>query len=343
MKTSISVGGYDRGDRQDLTDFVQAADRMGIDYAWSAEAWGMDAFTTLAFLAGRTERIKLGTGIAQISARVPAMTAITALSMHHLSGGRFVLGLGVSGPQVVEGLHGAAYAQPLGRLRETVDIVRMAFRGEKLSYQGKHHVLPREGGEGKAIRLDFPPAEIPIFLATLAPKSLEYTGEAADGWLGTCFSPDHAGVHLDHIRRGAEAAGRGLADIELHASCELAIGEDVEALIEAARPALAFRMGAMGSARTNFYNDAYCRAGYEDDAKAVQALWKQGRRDEAVKRVTDDMITKFAAIGTAEMVRERFRTYRDAGIDGLVLRPQADTPKGQIVLLEQAKDLLRDL
>lgn len=341
MKTSISVGGYDRGERTELIDFVQAADRMGVDYAWSAEAWGMDAFTTLAFLAGQTERIKLGTGIAQISARAPAMTAITALSMHHLSGGRFVLGLGVSGPQVVEGLHGVPYAQPLSRLRETVDIVRMAFRGEKISYQGKHHVLPREGGEGKAIRLDFPPAKIPIFLATLAPKSLEYTGEAANGWLGTCFSPDYPDVLLAPIRRGAEAAGRSLADIELHASCTLAIGEDVERMIEAERPSLAFRMGAMGSAKTNFYNDAYCRAGFEDDAKAIQALWKQGKRDQAVEHVSDDMILKFGAIGTPDMVRDRFRVYREASMDGLVLRPQAKTPKGQIELMEQALDLLR--
>jgi len=341
MKTSISVGGYARSDREGTVAFVQAVEALGVDCVWCAEAWGQDAVTALTWLAAHTKRIRLGSGIIQISARVPSMTAMTALSLDALSGGRFILGLGASGPQVVEGLHGVPYAAPLTRLRETVEIVRLACRGEKLAYEGKKHVLPRPGGEGKAIRLDHPPAEIPIFLATLAPKSLEYTGAAADGWLGTSFSPEHAEAHLAHLRRGAESAGRSLDDIELNVACSVAIGDDVERLIEARRPGVAFNMGAMGSAQTNFYNEAFQRAGFADDAKAIQRLWLDGKRQEAAARVPEEMITQFGAIGTAEMVAARFRAYRAAGIDGLTLRLEADGPAAQLALLEQVLDILR--
>ncbi len=343
MKTSIGIGGYAHDDIKSTVEFVQKADQLGVTYVWSAEAWGQDAVTSLAYLAGQTENIKLGTGIMQISARVPSMTAMTAISMQQISDGRFVLGLGVSGPQVVEGLHGAAYAQPLGRLKETVEILRMAFRGEKLKYDGRHHVLPRPGGEGKAIRLDHPPCEIPIFLATLGPKSLEFTGAAADGWLGTSFSPNHAEAHLDYIRKGAAAAGRNMAEIELNAAATVALGENVEEMIDARRPGVAFQMGAMGSAQTNFYNDAFKRAGYTDEALEIQRLWIAGKRQEAAACVPDAMVTEFGAIGTSEMVQERFRTYRDAGITSISLRLDAPDRKTQIAWLEQCMDLMNDV
>ena len=343
MKTSVMIGGYDHKDIRGVTDFVRRAERLGVDHVWSAEGWGQDAVTSLAYLAGQTERITLGTGIMQISARTPSMTAMTALSMHELTGGRFILGIGVSGPQVVEGLHGLAYRAPLTRLKETLEIVRLGFRGEKLSYRGKYHELPRPGGEGKAIRLDHPPADIPIFLATLAPKSLEYTGAAADGWLGTSFSPDHPEAHLAHIRKGAERAGRTLDDISLHVACSVAIGDDIEQMIEARKPGVAFAMGAMGSAATNFYNDAFQRAGFADDARAIQQLWLDGKREQAAKRVPDDMVTQFGAVGTSEMVRERFRKYRSVGINALTLRLESAPTDGRIALLEQAIDLIRSV
>lgn len=340
LKASIAVGGYARSNARHLIDLVQEAERLGVDSIWSAEAWGSDAVTSLAFMAALTTKIKLGTGIMQISARTPSMTAMTALSMHDLSEGRFILGLGASGPQVVEGLHGISYAEPLTRMRETVDILRLAFAGEKLVYEGRHHVLPRKGGEGKPLRLDHPPAPIPIYLATLAPKALEYTGAAADGWLGTSFSPDHPEAHLDHIRRGAEKAGRKLADIFLNVGCTVAIGDNVEEMIEQRRGGVAFQMGAMGSAKTNFYNDAFKRAGYTDDALAIQQLWKAGKRDEAAKRVPDAMVTEFGAIGTADMVKARLRKYRDVGINGLTLR--IDVPAARrAAALEETMDLIR--
>ena len=343
MKTSITVGGYARDDIKGTVDFVQKAEALGVDHVWSAEAWGQDAVTSLAFLAPQTSKIKLGTGIMQISARAPSMTAMTALSLHQISGGRFLLGLGASGPQVVEGLHGADYSGPLTRLKETVEIVRMGFRGEKLRYEGKYHVLPRPGGEGKPIRLDHPPTDIPIYLATLAPKSLEFTGASADGWLGTSFSPEFADAHLSHIRKGAESAGRTLDDIDLHCQCQISIGENVEEMIDARRPAVAFSMGAMGSAKTNFYNAAFQRAGFEDDAKAIQKLWIDGKREEAAKRVPDAMVTNFGAVGTPAMVRQRFEAYRDAGINALTLHLMSPNGRSRIEQLEEVLDLLRDV
>ena len=343
MKTSITIGGYARNDIKGTVEFVRQAEKLGVERVWSAEAWGQDAVTSLAFLAAQTDRIGLGTGIMQISARVPSMIAMTSLSLQALSNGRFTLGLGASGPQVVEGLHGVAYDSPLTRLRETVEIIRMGFQGEKLSYQGKRHTLPRLGGEGKAMRLDFPATKIPIFLATLAPRSLEYTGASADGWLGTSFSPDHAETHLAHIRSGAERAGRSIKDIELNVTCPVSIGEDVEGMIEARRAGVAFNMGAMGSATTNFYNDAFRRAGFVNDAEEIQSLWLAGKREEATRRVPDAMVTQFGALGTSQMVSERFRLYRDVGIDSLTLRLDADGMNAKLEMLEHIVDLLRGL
>ncbi|MBM4204391.1 MAG: LLM class flavin-dependent oxidoreductase [Gammaproteobacteria bacterium] len=340
LKASIAVGGYARSNARHLIDLVQEAERLGVDSIWSAEAWGSDAVTSLALMAGLTTRIKLGTGIMQISARTPSMTAMTALSMHDLSEGRFILGLGASGPQVVEGLHGISYAEPLTRMRETVEILRLAFKGEKLIYDGKHNVLPRKGGEGKPLRLDHPPAPIPIYLATLAPKALEYTGAAADGWLGTSFSPDHPEAHLAHIRKGVQQAGRNMADIFLNVSCTVAIGDNVEEMIEQRRSGVAFQMGAMGSAKTNFYNDAFKRAGFTDDAIAIQQLWKAGKRDEAAKRVPDAMVTEFGAIGNAEMVKARLRKYQEVGVQGLTLRIDVPAAK-RAAALEETMDLIR--
>ena len=343
MKTSIAVGGATHANIRGMVEFVQQAERLGVDYVWSAEAWGQDAVTSLAYLAGQTSRIRLGTGIMQISARTPSMTAMTALALHDLSNGRFVLGLGTSGPQVVEGLQGVAFHAPLTRLKETVEIVRMAFRGETLRYAGQLHTLPRPGGEGKALRIEHPPAKIPIFLATLAPKALEYTGAVADGWLGTSFSPEYAEAHLAHIRKGAQAVGRSLKDIALHASCTVAIGQNVEELIAAQKPAVAFSLGAMGSATTNFYNAAFQRAGFEDEAQAIQRLWIAGKRQEAVARVPDEMVTRFGAIGTPEMVRDRLQKYQQAGVDALTLRIETADLTQRISKLEQVIDLIRSL
>ncbi len=341
MKISVGVGNYSFADTQEMQAYVGAAERLGVDCAWSAEGWGADAATVLAFLAASTQSIALGAGIMQASARVPSMTAMTAMSINALSAGRFKLGLGSSGPQVVEGLHGVDYSAPLARLRETVEICRQAFAGEKLNFQGRHYELPRPGGEGKAMRLSHPPAQIPIYLATLGPKALEYTGAHADGWLGHSFSPDHPEALLDFIRAGASAAGRDFSELDIVAPVGILIGDNVQELIDMRKPGIAFNCGAMGSEKTNFYRDAFVRAGYADDALAVAQLWRQGHRDEAAARVPDAMVTEFAAIGTPEMVLERLRKYRNVGVTTLTLRIEGNTIRDRIDLLEQSVDLVR--
>jgi F420-dependent oxidoreductase-like protein len=344
MKTSISIGSayYNGQDWDELVDYCVAADRMGVDQAWSAEAWGMDTIVPLAFLAAKTENIKLGTGIMQISARVPSMTAMTSQSLDTVSKGRFILGLGVSGPQVVEGLHGASFAKPLSRLREYVEILKIALAGEKVQYDGEHYLLPRPGGEGKPIRLSQPPRpDLPIYLATLGPKSLEMTGELADGWLGTSFLPDHADIFLDHLKAGAEKAGRSLADIDIQTGGYFEVGEDVERLINERKPAMAFTLGAMGSAKTNFYNQAYQRAGYADVAKEVQGLWVSGKKEEAIRAVPDDLVLQANLIGTEDMVREQLKRYREVGVNTLRLSTGGNTWPERTGALEAAMDLIQ--
>ncbi len=344
MDTAISIGSayYNGEDWDELVDYTVEADRMGVSQAWSAEAWGMDAIVPLAFLAAKTENIKLGTGIMQISSRVPSMIAMTAQSLDTVSKGRFILGLGVSGPQVVEGLHGASFAKPLSRLRECVEILRIALAGEKLKYEGEHYLLPRPGGEGKPIRLSQPPRpNLPIYLATLGPKSLRMTGELADGWLGTCFLPEHANVFLDDLKAGADKAGRDLSDINIEAGGYFEIGDDVDRLVAERKPGLAFTLGAMGSAKTKFYNDAFCRAGYEGPAKEVQGLWVSGKRDEAIRQVPDEMVLMANLIGTEDMVRERLRAFRDAGVNTLRLSTGGNTWKERTAALEVAMDLVK--
>ncbi len=345
MKLAIEMGGA-QPDTLGLTvEWVQLAERLGVDMAFSAEAWWSDAVTPLAYLADKTERIKLATGIMQVTARTPAMSAMTALTLHDLTGGRFILGLGASGPQVVEGLHGVRYSTPLTRLRETVEICRMIFAGEKVRYDGKVFQLPLPDSEGKAIRIAHEPTDIPIYLATLGPNALKYTGAAANGWLGTSFSPDHAEAHLDYLSAGANDAGRPLQEVDLCVSVRIEIGDNVEEIIDQRRKQVAFNMGGMGSATTNFYNDAFKRAGYEDDARAIQALWLDGKRDEAARRVPDAMVTEFQALGTREMVKERLKKYKDVGVTTLKLGLDSAGPIGpkRFELLENIIDLVKDL
>lgn len=346
MKTAISIGGPDSGKEggfEKIAAFAREAERLGVDQAWSAEAWGFDAATPLAYLAARCKRLALGAGIMQISARTPSMTAMTALTLAALSGDRFILGLGASGPQVVEGLHGSSFAGPLRRMRETIEIVRQAFRGEKLEYQGEFHVLPRPGGEGKALRLSQPAnPNIPIWLATLSPGGLALTGELADGWLGTSFTPEGAEAHLEHLRRGAARAGRTLKDLALCVGVRVAFCDDPQPLVRAAKPGMAFQLGAMGSAKTNFYNDAYRRGGFEDAAVEVQRLWLQGKREEAAARVPDDMIRRTSLLGDEPFVQERLRAYRDAGIDVLLLHPVGADDAERLETLGRAVALVRE-
>jgi F420-dependent oxidoreductase-like protein len=320
------------------------AERLGVHSVWSAEAWGYDAVTPLAYLAAKTSRIFLGSGIIQAGTRTPALVAMTAMSLAAMSGDRFLLGLGVSGPQVVEGWHGIPFKRVLQRMRETIEIARLAASGEKLRYEGKVYQLPLPGGAGKALRSSARPlARLPVYLATLSPRSLEMTGELADGWLGTSFLPERADVFFEHIERGARAAGRSLADIDLQAGGVVAFADDVEGLIPARKPGLAFTLGAMGSREKNFYNAAFRRAGYEEVALEVQRLWLDHKREEASALVPDELVLKTNLLGTDEMVKERIRAYRDAGVTTLRVDPAGRSARERMETLERFVALVAEV
>jgi F420-dependent oxidoreductase-like protein len=305
-------------------DFVREAEQLGVTSAWVAEAWGQDALTPLAYLAARTERIALGSAIAQLGARTPAMLAMSAMSLQLLSGGRFRLGIGTSGPQVMEGWHGVKFDAPIAMTRDTIQIVRAVTAGERLSYQGRAYQLPLPGGQGRAIRSMLAPARVPIYVAALGPRNLELTGELADGWIGNTFMPEHASVFLDPLAAGAARADRTLADLDLVIPVGVEITDDVEAAARRHARGYAFTIGAMGSREANFYNAAFTRQGFGDDVAAVQELWLAGRREEAADRVPLEFGTGTNLIGTPAMISDRLRLYRDAGVTTLQVKLSGD-------------------
>ena len=305
-------------------EFVVECERAGVASVWVPEAWGQDALTPLAFLAAQTRSIGLGTGIAQVGARSPALLAMSAMSLQALSGGRFLLGLGTSGPQVMEGWHGVPFAKPVTTLRETVEIVRAVTRGEKLSYRGDVYRVPLPDGRGGRIRSWMPPVAVPVYLASLGERSLELCGELADGWLGNVFVPEHADAFLDHILAGAARAGRAFADLDLVVPVAVELTDDADEAARRHACGYAFTIGAMGSAGTNFYNAALERQGFGDDVRAVQSLWLAGRRDEAAARVPIELGRLTNLIGTPAMIKERLRVYRDAGITTLQAKVEGD-------------------
>ncbi len=345
MRTAVQLSvGRDPWDES--VTFVTEAERLGVDVCWVAEAWGGDAVTPLGYLAAATERVLLGSGVLQLGVRSAAMTAMTALTLQHVSGGRFLLGLGASGPQVVEGLHGVAFARPLTRMRETLDVLALAQAGERIAYAGETIQLPRPGGEGKALRLALPPPEVPIpvYIASLSPKMLELTGERADGWLGTSFVPEGAeGAYYDHLRRGAERAGRTLADLDLCQGAEVAFGDDVTEMARSRKPGLAFSLGGMGSASTNYYNRAYSRLGFADVAAEAQRLWVDGRREDAAAVIPDEMVLATTLIGPEAHVRDRLRAWADAGITTVRLYPAGETLDLRLATLARAIELVREV
>lgn len=323
------------------------AERLGLDVCWVAEAWGSDAPSALGYLAGRTENILLGSGIIQLGTRTPVAIAQAALTLAELSDGRFLLGLGPSGPQVIEGLHGVAFAKPLSRMRETVAIIRQAFAGEKISYSGNQFEIPRPGGEGRPMRLSMPAnPDIPIYLASMSPKLLELTGEVADGWLGTSFVPEGSAAYFSHLDAGLTKAGRTRAGLDVCQGAEVAFANDedaVRAMVAGRKKELAFSLGGMGSAGTNFYNNAYSRQGWADVAAAVRERWQAGDRDGAASLVTDEMVLGTTLIGTEGMVRARLGVWRDAGVDTVRLYSAGDTLDARLTTLGRALELVREV
>jgi F420-dependent oxidoreductase-like protein len=340
--TTVEASGPDfRG----LVEYVVEAEKLGLDVCWVAEAWGADAPSPLGFLAARTERMLLGSGVIQLGTRSPVTVAQTAMTLAHLSGGRFLLGLGASGPQVIEGLHGVPFARPLARMRETVQIVRQAFTGEKLSFDGGGFAIPLPGGQGRPMRLSLEPVTVPVYLAALSPRMLELTGEIADGWLGTSFVPEAAGpAYLSHLDTGLARSGRTRADLDVCQGAEINIVRDEGALpriVGSRKKELAFSLGGMGTGTTNFYNDAYSRQGWREVAAEVRDRWQAGDRTGATALITDEMVLATTLIGTEEMVRVRLAVWRDAGVDTVRLYPAGDTLHARLDNLARGIDLVR--
>ena len=340
MKIAVNVTSDSAGDWESAASFAMEAERLGAESIWSGESWGFDAITPLAYLSARTEQIGLGTGIVQLGSRSPANLAMTAMSMQSLSGGRFRLGLGTSGPQVMEGWHGVPFSHPISRTREIIEIVRLVTSGERVTYSGDAYKLPLPGGEGRSIRSSAEPVHVPIYVAALGPRNLELTGELADGWIGGSFIPETAEVFLKHLRTGAERVGRKLSDLDLQIPLSVEFTDDVAEAGKRHARGYGFTFGAMGSLRTNFYKDAFARQGFEEAVNEVQRLWMAREREQARDRVPVELAMKANLIGTSGMVSDRLEVYRDAGITTLRLGLAGADMEEKLGTLGQVMDLV---
>lgn len=345
--TTVELSGAGR-ETADLVALVIEAEKLGLDVCWVAEAWGADAPSALGYLAARTERMLLGSGVLQVGTRSPVLVAQTAITLSNLSNGRFLLGLGASGPQVIEGLHGVSFSRPLARIAETVDIVRQVFAGGKISHTGREFEIPRSGGEAVPMRLSTRAEHaIPLYLAALSPAMLRLTGRVADGWLGTSFVPEGAGdAYFAHLDEGLAAANRARTDLDICQGAEVAFAADedeLKGMVAGRKKELAFSLGGMGSSSTNFYNQAYSRQGWAEVAADVRERWQRGDRDGATGLVTDEMVLATTLIGTEDMVSARLAVWRDAGVDTVRLYPAGDTLDAKLETLGRAIELVRQI
>jgi F420-dependent oxidoreductase-like protein len=315
--------GYWGAQPSDFMPLALEAERLGFDSLWSAEAYGSDAVTLITWAAAKTERIGVGTSIMQIPARTPATTAMTAITLDHLTGGRFRLGLGTSGPQVSEGWHGVDFAKPLARTREYVEIVREILRRDKpLDYAGQHYRIPLDGGTGlgKPLKTIVHPlrADVPIYLAAIGPRNVGLAAEIADGWMPTFYAPGHAHVFDGPIREGLARAGKDRSALDVAPFAPVILGEDVQACRDVVKPTVALYVGGMGARSKNFYNALVRRYGYEEAAATVQDLYLDGRKGEAAMAVPDDLVDEVALVGPQERIADCLQMWREAGVDTLI-------------------------
>ncbi len=325
MRLGLNVG-YS-GSRMSLPmDLIKEADKLGYHSAWTAEAYGSDAVTPAAWIAAQTEKLCVGTGIMQMPARTPAMTAMTAMTLDHLSGGRFLLGLGPSGPQVVEGWHGVAYGNPMGRTREYIDIVRSIWAREKpVEHKGNLYRIPYDGpgatGLGKPLKSILHGRRIPIYVASIGPKSVEQAAEIADGWIPIFFSPKRFDTYRPNLDAGFAKAGNGksLKDFDVAPFVTVVLGDDWKACLEFIKPMIALYVGGMGARGKNFYNDLACRYGYEREAKTIQDLYLDGKKSEATAAVPDELADEVSLVGPKERMRDRLAEWKESGVGTMIL------------------------
>jgi F420-dependent oxidoreductase-like protein len=344
MRLGLNVGYWGLGlSAEQQLALVRAAEDAGYDSVWAAEAYGSDAATVLAWLAAQTSRIKLGSAIFQMPARSPAMTAMTAATIDQLSGGRMLLGIGSSGPQVAEGWHGQRFAKQLLRTREYVEIVRKALTRDRLVYDGDYYQLPLPDGPGKAIKLTIAPVQerIPVYIASIGPKNVQLTGEIADGWLPIFFSPEYVGDARQLLAEGAAQAGRELDDsFDIAPTVNVCIDDDIDRARDVMRPFIALYVGGMGSRERNFYNALVQRYGFADAAKEIQDLYLDGKRDEAAAAVPAELIDMITMVGPSDRVRERLAVYRDAGVGSMLVTVLAFEPERGTRMIRELAEML---
>src|SRR3954453_23459615 len=334
MRLGLHIGYWGLGLTADeqLT-LVREAESVGFDSVWSAEAYGSDAATVLAWLAGQTQTIKLGSAIFQMPGRTPAMTAMTAATLDQISDGRMLLGIGSSGPQGAEGWPGPPFRKQLQRTREYVEIVRMALARERVAYDGDSYVLPIPDGPGKALKLMIAPVQqrIPIYIAAIGPKNTALTGEIADGWIPTFFSPEYMHESTKLLEEGAakREGGKLPDDFDIAPMVSIAIDDDIDRARDTVRPLLALYVGGMGSREKNFYNQLVSRYGFDDAAKEVQDLYLDGKKDEAAAALPTELIDQTTLAGTADHIKERLSVYKDAGVGTLMISPMDFTADGR--------------
>jgi F420-dependent oxidoreductase-like protein len=342
MKLGVHIGYWGLGlTSQDQLNIVQEAERLGYDSVWTAEAYGSDSATILAWLAGQTSTIRLGSGIFQMPGRSPAMTAMTAATIDQLSDGRMILGIGSSGPQVAEGWHGQRFARQLQRTREYVAVVRMALARERVEFHGETLDLPLPDGQGRALKLTIPPIQdrVPVYLAAIGPKNTALAGEIADGWIPTLFSPEHVSELRPFLEEGAARSGRSLDGFDIAPTVNVFITDDLEGARNAMRPFVALYVGGMGSRQKNFYNNLVQRYGFADEAKAIQDLYLEGKREEAMAAIPDKLIDTVSLCGPKDVVKERLAVYRDAGVGTLGITPIAFTAEDRLTQLRLLAEL----
>jgi len=342
MRLGLNLGYWGAGNDADNLELAREADRLGYSVAWAAEAYGSDAATVLAWVAAQTERIDVGSAVFQIPGRTPANTAMTAATLDSLSGGRFRLGLGVSGPQVSEGWHGVRFDKPLARTREYVDVVRLALSRRKVQYDGEFFTLPLPDGPGKALVLTVHPVrpEIPVYLAAIGPKNLELTGEIADGWLAIFFSAEHAAESLGHIAAGRAKVGKTLDGFDVVPTTPVVFGDDVEACAAPLRAYSSLYIGGMGSREKNFYNQLAVRMGYEAAAAEVQDKYLARDYDGAGAAVPFEFIDRTSLIGPRGRVQERLHALADAGVTTLSVATYAASLEERVATLRTMAEVL---
>jgi F420-dependent oxidoreductase-like protein len=342
VKLAVNLGYWGTGGDADNLAVAQEADRLGYSVVWAAEAYGSDAVTVLTWVAAHTERIDVGSAILQIPARSPAMTAMTAATLDALSGGRFRLGIGVSGPQVSEGWHGVRFDRPLARTREYLDIVNLALSRRRVRYDGATYQLPLPDGPGKALHLTVHPVRehIPIYLASTGPRNIELAGEIADGWLAIFFSPAFADDLLHHLRSGRAKAGATMADYDVVATVPLAVGDDVDTCAARVRPYAALYVGGMGSREQNFYYNLAVRMGHEAQAQVVQDRYLARDYDGAAAAVPAEFVDSTSLLGPPARLAERMGEFAAAGVTTLSVSPFGATRDERLRSLTLALEAL---